>query len=131
MTHSTKTSPMTAGESENGGRSRRKSMYEKTPMKEKNSPAPGEACGHERAVGEQPAQACRATVPPTAGPLASGGSERRMTNVAASGSAATAPRATRQVVAAVTSATPTRPTRPPNTSAETYRPMARAPMRSA
>ena len=40
MTHSTKTSPMTAGESEKGGRSRRKSMYEKTPMKEKNRPAP-------------------------------------------------------------------------------------------
>ena len=54
-----------------------------------------------------------------------------MTSVAASGSAATAPSATRQLVAAVTSATPTRPTSPPRTSAETYMPIAREPMRSA
>ena len=67
MTHSTKTSPMTAGESENGGRSRRKSMYEKTPMKEKKRPAPVEARGHQRAVGQQPAQGAAATAPPTAG----------------------------------------------------------------
>ena len=53
-----------------------------------------------------------------------------MTSVAASGSSATAPSATRQLVAAVSSATPTRPTSPPRTSAETYMPIAREPMRS-
>ena len=53
-----------------------------------------------------------------------------MTSVAASGSSATAPSATRQLVAAVSSATPTRPTSPPSTSAETYMPIAREPMRS-
>ena len=88
-------------------------------MKEKNSAAPGEAW-RPRARGWRAAgAACRSDSPADGGPGASGGSERRMTSVAASGSAATAPSATRQLVAAVSSATPTRPTRPPSTSAET------------
>ena len=129
MTHSTNTSPMSAGESEKGGRSRRKSMYEKTPMKEKKRPAPV------RHVATSPRLASsRRKVatdrPADGGPGVSGGSERRITSVAASGSVATAPSATRQLVAAVSRATPTRPTSPPTTRAETYMPMAREPIRS-
>ena len=99
-------------------------------MKEKNSAAPARLAAT-RARLASSRRRVRSDSPADGGPTTSGGSERRMTSVAAIGRAATAPRATRHVVAAVSSATPTRPTSPPRTSAETYRPMARAPMRSA
>src|SRR5512133_1759539 len=76
MTHSTKTSPMSAGESENGGRSRRKSMYEKTPMKEKKSPAPV----RQAAMSARLASSRRRVAidsPADGGPGVSGGSERQ------------------------------------------------------
>ena len=118
MTHNTKTSPMSAGESENGGRSRRKSMYENTPMNEKKRPAPvRQAATSARLASKR--RNVATDRPADGGPGVSGGSERRMTSVAASGSAATAASARRQLVAAVRSATPTRPTSPPSTSAET------------
>ena len=111
-------SELAAGRRSNGGRCSRKTTYEKTPTKVKNIAAAANAIRSKsgfRICARMPLR--RRPLLRAGGPTS--GSQRRMTNTAASGNTARPPTAQRQPTTDAASATPTRPISPPATSAET------------